>query len=341
MASLTLSDIAVSFQENSWSPLSGELSIDECLKLISSDSYRTRVEKLRKRLADGDADYYDREKRRLPAVTFSASFDKKRNRSSISVYNQILVLDFDKLTRESMLALKSQLKNDPLILSFWESPSGLGLKGLMYLDFPIEFPILDTNFRHAYSFRNVYSYFRDKHGVELDKSGSDVTRLCFFSYDPNLFIRNEITPFLVTYTETEAAIVNHNLRTATYSYSAEPTADQKYNPLNRNNQTNRTEIQAIIRYLSKRGLSITNSFHNWYQISYAIANTFTYELGMKYFLSLSKLDGKGYNEKGSQNMVDYCYANSMGKFTFATLVYFAKQVGYKKEKEVPKVEEML
>ncbi|WP_344851412.1 BT4734/BF3469 family protein [Pedobacter jeongneungensis] len=333
--------MTVSFQENSWSPLSGQFNVGKCLEHIKNGTYRSEVENLRKRLSEGDTDYYDREKKRLPAVTFSASFDNQRNRSSILEYNQLLVLDFDKLTAEAKDMLKSKLKDDSHILSFWESPSGSGLKGLMYLEFPSDFPAEDTNFRHTYAFGKVHTYFKEKHGSELDKSGSDVTRLCFFSFDPKLFIREEITPFQVPYTETEAALVSQTIRKAVYSYAPEPTANQKFNPLGKNSQPNRSEIQAIIRYLFKRGLSITDSFHNWYQVSYAIANTFTYELGMKYFLSLSKLDGKDYNEKGSRNMMNYCYANSMGKFTFATVVFFAKQAGYKKEKEVPKVEEML
>lgn len=40
-------------------------------------------------------------------------------------------------------------------------------------------------------------------------------------------------------------------------------------------------------------------------------------------------------------MINYCYANSMGKFSFATVVYFAKQVGYKEKGEVTKVDVIL
>ncbi|MCA5005991.1 hypothetical protein IPZ78_12605 [Sphingobacterium sp. WQ 366] len=78
----------------------------------------------------------------MPAVTFSASFNQKRNRSSISVYNQLLVLDFDKLSKELMEDLKSHFRKDSYIWSFWESPSGSGLKGLINLDFSSEFPLM-------------------------------------------------------------------------------------------------------------------------------------------------------------------------------------------------------
>jgi hypothetical protein len=340
MTSQALTSITVSFQQNAWSVLSDFLTIAQCLERIKTGTYKAQVALLRKHLSEGDTDYYDREKRRLPAVTFSASFDKKRNRSSILTYNQLLVLDFDKLTRESMEEMKSNFRNDQYILSFWESPSGNGLKGLVKLDFPIDFPIDDINFRHTYAFNKVFTYLKTKYNIALDTSGSDVTRLCFFSYDPQIFIRDESIPFHIEYNEVDATIVKATVRATTYSYTTDPTRNQKFNSAGKNNQINRSQIQAIIKYLSKRGLSITSSFQNWYQISYALANTFTYELGMKYFISLSKLDGKDFDEQACRNMLDYCYANSMGSFTFATVVYFAKQVGYKGEKEVPKVEDM-
>jgi hypothetical protein len=341
MPSQTLSSMYTSFQENSWSGISGHLQVTECLRQISSGKYKSKIDQLREYLDKGETDLYDREKRRLPAVTFSASFNLKRNRSSISVYNQLLVLDIDKLEKDAMTSLKTLFRNDPYIISFWESPSGVGLKGLVYLDFVQNFPLQEINFRHTYGFRKVHEYLKEKYGVELDKSGSDVTRLCFFSSDPSLFIRDQITSFPIRYTEKEAVIVRGNVRASEYAYAAEPTTNQKFNPAGKNSQLNRTEVQAIIRHLSKRERSITSSFHSWYQISYALANTFTYELGVKYFLSLSRLDGKRFNEHACKNMIDYCYANSMGKFSFATVVHFAKQMGYKEKKEVPKVAETL
>jgi len=339
MTSQVLSTINTSFQKNCWSDLSGHLTIEQCLQRIKDGTYKSQITLLRKHLSAGSTDYYDRQKKKLPAVTFSASFGLKRNRSSISLYNKLLVLDLDKLSKESMDSLKSYFRSDPHILSFWESPSGSGLKGLIELCYPTDFPVDDINFRHTYAFRKVFTYLKDKYNVELDKSGSDVTRLCFFSYDPQIFIRNESIPFHIKYDEVDATIVKDTIRTTNYNYAAEPSAKQKFNATGKNRQINRTEIQNIIRYLYKRGLSITSDFHNWYQVSYALANSFTYELGMKYFISLSILDGKKFNEQGCRNMIDYCYANSMGSFTFATVVYFAKEVGYKGKKEVPKVEE--
>ena len=341
MTSENLLALPISFQENSWSSISNHIQIGQSLEMIRNGTYATLVSRLRGYLDNEDRAMYDQEKRRLPAVTFSADFKIKRNRSSIASYNQLLVLDIDKLSSEEMSSLKSRFINDQYILSFWESPSKAGLKGLIHFDFADNFMSDDVNFRHTYAFRKVHTYILEKYGIEIDTSGSDVTRLCFFSHDPSLWVRKEFESFKIAYTETEAVVIKEAVRSTNYSYTAEPTANQKFNPAGKNRQPDRTTIQTIIRYLTKRELSITSSFNNWYQIGYAIANSFTYELGVKYFLCLSEMDGKKFNEQGCKDMINYCYANSMGKFRFATIVYFAKQVGYKEKREVSKVEVIL
>ncbi|MES2456281.1 MAG: BT4734/BF3469 family protein [Bacteroidota bacterium] len=333
-----LLSLPTSFQANSWSGISDLVQVGRNLDMIKNGTYSTLVGRLREYLDKGDRDTYDQEKRRLPAVTFSASFKQKRNRASISHYNKLLVLDIDKLDTEKMSALKVHFSNDPYIFAFWESPSKAGIKGLVHFDFGSDFPVEDVNFRHTYGFRKVYAYILAAYGIEIDTSGSDVTRLCFFSHDPLLQVSDEFESFLVNYTESEGAIIREAVRSERYSYAAEPNENQKFNPAGKNKQSDRTAMQAIIRHLNKRGLSITSSFTSWYQIGYAIANTFTYELGVKYFFALSKMDVKKFNDQECRDMINYCFANSMGKFRFATVVYFAKKVGYKEKREVPKVE---
>jgi len=87
-------------------------------------------------------------------------------------------------------------------------------------------------------------------------------------------------------------------------------------------------MHLIIKYLSKRNLSITNSYSDWYKVALAIANSFTYDIGEKYFLRLSKLDVNKYDEQKCRTLLKYCYENSKGKFNFGTIVYLAIKVGY-------------
>ena len=326
----------VAFQYNSWGGIARHLTVGQSLDMIKNGTYKNQVAKLRSYLAAGDRDTYDQEKRKLPAVTFAADFDGKRNRQSIAKYNGLCVLDIDKLTREQLEQVKTQFTEDPYVFTFWESPSMAGVKGLVHFEFPEGTLDTEVNFRHTYGFRKINDYFLEKYGITLDNSGSDATRLCFFSDDPSLFLQDNIISFPVVYSAEDVVHARESMKSAEYTYSAEATKDQKFNPKGKNSQFNRSRIQAIIRFLSKRNLSITSSFHNWYEIGYAMANTFTYELALKYYLALSRLDGKAFDEQACKNMLEYCFANSMGKFTFGTIVFYAKKVGYGEERGVPK-----
>jgi len=106
-----------------------------------------------------------------------------------------------------------------------------------------------------------------------------------------------------------------------------------------NNPENRKIIKSIINYLSKRGLSITNSYEEWYRVGYAIANSFTYDIGEKYYLSLCRLDGPNHDEINSINMLHYCYENTSDRIKFNSIIYFANKKGYQTNSqrgEVPK-----
>jgi hypothetical protein len=65
-------------------------------------------------------------------------------------------------------------------------------------------------------------------------------------------------------------------------------------------------------------------------VAFAVANTFTHDVGERYFLRLCRLDGTNHDEVGSKKLLRYCYLNSRGKITFRTIIRFAILNGYKK-----------
>ena len=101
------------------------------------------------------------------------------------------------------------------------------------------------------------------------------------------------------------------------------------NPKGKNLPQNRNTMKSITKYLSKRHLSITPDYEKWYRVAYAVANTFTFDIGEKYYLTLCRLDGALHDEEQSKYLLYYSYENSKGEITFSTIVYLAKQLGYK------------
>lgn len=328
----------VSFQLTAWAPLSKEFTIEEVLAEIKSNKYSLQVNYLRRLLNDGNDGDYSIHKKTLPSVTFCGTFVEKRKREYLKSYNSLIVIDIDKLSQDEFVRVKQVLRSDKYVFSFWESPSQNGLKGLVSLsyDFTINPSILEK--AHKSAFQKLADYFLSTHQIVLDKSGSDTTRLCFLSFDPNILIQKTIVQFTIL--ETDLIATTEKLGVSkTQNIISKGSRNTLFNPKNKNIPENRKTVQAIIKFLSKRGLTITNTYAEWYRVAYAIANSFTHDIGEKYYLSLCRLDGAKHDETNSINMLHYCYENSADRITFNSIIYFAKQKGYQTNSqrgEVPK-----
>ena len=101
------------------------------------------------------------------------------------------------------------------------------------------------------------------------------------------------------------------------------------NPEGKNKPQHREILNTLIRFLRKKHLSITENYEQWFRVAFAIANTFSCDIGLKYYLQLCELDGIRFDEIGSRKILKYCYENSNGDITFATILFYAQKVGFK------------
>lgn len=324
----------VSYQKNTWSAFSKEMTISEVLQEIQSDIHKSQVQNLRSLLQQNKRDEYNSHKRTLAAVTFCGTFDGERKKSNIKNYNALIVIDIDKLDSAEISRIKDCFENEPLVFAFWESPSKEGLKGLVSICYQFELTSANLDNAHKGAFRKIASYFKVNYNIELDISGSDTTRLCFFSYDPLLRIKNEFVEYEIAESDLLTLVVSKN-KSNDVEFKISSNKDALNNPSNRNAPSDRYTIAAIIRFLEKKNTSITNSYEEWYKVSMAIANTFTYEVGEKYFLKLSSLDSSKFDETECKNFLTSCYESRSGAIKFSTIVYFANKKGYltKKQRE--------
>ncbi len=119
----------------------------------------------------------------LPSGTFS-----KRESSALVEYSGLLCADMDSLG-ERLPGIKDILKQVPFVHAVALSPSGDGLK--------VFFNVVNDPARHVDSFRSIQENCRDSLGVEIDEKCKDPARICFFTYDPDVWVRtdgNEILP---------------------------------------------------------------------------------------------------------------------------------------------------
>lgn len=156
---------------------------------IKTGVYRNAITYLRKSLADNKTEAAERAKKSLPAFTPSATFKGGRKMEFLTNYNALVVLDIDKIAPEKLAECKSILNSNEFVFSYFVSPSGNGLKIFVKVD--------SGKDEHKYAFLVLQKYFEELLQVEIDKSGKDITRLCFCSFDPELFVNENSEVFFV------------------------------------------------------------------------------------------------------------------------------------------------
>jgi len=144
---------------------------------------------LRKSLAENKTDAYDKGKKSLLAFTPSATFVGGRKLEFIKDYTGVLILDIDKLTQEQLKQTSIKANQCEYTFASFISPSGNGLKILVKVNSDKDL--------HKEAFLKVQAYYETLLNLQIDKSGKDITRLCFYSYDAELYLNEAATVFVI------------------------------------------------------------------------------------------------------------------------------------------------
>jgi hypothetical protein len=145
------------------------VTIEEALERIKTGKSVKRVLEIRDTL---DKEKAAALKANLPSICFSGEFDKNRKDDDLIKHSGFLVLDFDSV--DELRDRQTEIISKDFIYSCWVSPSGTGLKALVR--------IADGNY-HREHFQALQDIFPD-----IDKSGINVSRVCYESYDPDIYV---------------------------------------------------------------------------------------------------------------------------------------------------------
>ena len=166
-----------------------DLSVQAILDQIKSGLYKQQIENLRQLLRTGKEQQYSQQKKSLPAFTPSATFKGGRKLEYLNAYSGLIILDLDKIPDESLDEIKTKAISCPFTFACFISPGGNGLKILVKADSSLQI--------HNQAFNNIKIYYESELSCIVDPSGKDVTRLCFYSYDPELYLNNDSATFRV------------------------------------------------------------------------------------------------------------------------------------------------
>jgi hypothetical protein len=150
--------------------------------------FQQAMDKCDKSTEQGKKDYKalkkekDALKLKLPSWSYSGELSGRKN-DNVSKSSGLMVLDFDEINVEYA---KNELKNRDYIKAVWTSPSGNGVKALA--------KISPTTKDEEY--KQIYKQIEyDLKYLNIDDKCKDISRACFESYDPEIYINQSPKQF--------------------------------------------------------------------------------------------------------------------------------------------------
>lgn len=160
-------------------------TLTEMYQYITGGYAKNETEALRNIVSHDEAQQY----KALHFRTMSpAGLFRYRNAKSLIKHSGLMVIDIDGIaSHKRLMQIREQLLNDKVFQTqlLFISPSGNGLKWIIYV------ADMEGN-SHSSFFNKVRIYLSNVYGIEADKSGSDVCRICYLPHDPSCYINPEL-----------------------------------------------------------------------------------------------------------------------------------------------------
>ena len=170
--------VEISYFKNCRAVKPSTVNIHAALHWIKSGASKDLIEGIR---AAKDEKERNTLKQNLAAVTFGGLF---KDRTALLAASGYACLDFDKVS--DLERLKASLIASGFIYACWLSPSGNGIKAL------VQIPVVKGKKEYNSYYKAILNHFRE---LKPDIATKDVNRLCFESYDPDLFINEDAEVF--------------------------------------------------------------------------------------------------------------------------------------------------
>ena len=227
----------------------------------------------------------------LPPICFSGKFSK-RDDSGLIQYSQLICIDVDEVA--DIRGLKTEVKDIPFVYSSFISPSGKGLKLLVFHD-------CTDSTRHG----DIYRFIGKKLGLttrtdlKFDMHCSNLSRACFFSYDPALVINKNAIPLNIDL----AKLKSSSISTTKFS-SHDTLSPVTLNPLPGNYTKLKQYKESIVKEIEE-----FERFHSFYP---GVRNR-------NLNILVCKLRSKGYPEEVVSPYLQLYYGGRHPDFTAAEI----------------------
>jgi hypothetical protein len=257
----------------------GVTTLDTVIGRIRSDTFKEQVLAIREQTSKKAADFF---KKDLDYVTFSGTFSPTRLAANLKNHSGFIVVDFDHIADVAMLRIHFQA--DPYVAACFVSPSGKGLKCVVKCKVDAQ--------NHKAVFADLAAYFNNVYRLskeeQVDVSGSDPSRACFLSWDPDAWL-------------------NPEPKTYTIKTTMPPKPRTEAQQLTDVSETER-HLAAVVERIETHKMDICGEYSSeWLLIAFCLSTLG--EAGRGYFHRVSALSEK-YDEKDADAKFDNAIATS-------------------------------
>lgn len=229
-------------------------------------------------------------KKALPAIMPCGVFLSREQpvADKLKKHSGMFTADFDDLG-DKLPLVRKKLEKSPHVFAFFLSPSGNGLKAF--------FRVPADASKHPGSFRAVEKHVRDLCGVQIDESCKDISRLCFMSYDPGLYV-NATAREIASLPEPE---------------KPKPVASSR---VERDSKPTKAQVREMLAVIPKRP-----HYHDWITVCAAVGDALPLSDAVEVLCEWSPEEASGEYAKK--------LASGFSEIHVGTLFHIARQHGWK------------
>lgn len=301
----------INFKTEHYAERTREIDLQEFLDTVK-DPPAALAKHIHAIRTEQDKDKQKEMKLKLPAVTISANFPERRHAKSAGTLTGLLQIDIDNCADPQ--AVKALLSADPHTLSSFISPTKTGVKLIVRTDAKATNADGQNwkNNEHKKIYAHAANYYRQHYGIEIDKSCSDISRVMFYSHDPEIYINLDATPL--------QAIEQHRAETMLENVTHTSKTKAKRIP---------KKVQAIVEQIELSGKSL--NYDDRFKIGMGFINEYG-EQGRELFHRISR-NHENYNAEKFDAKLDEFIANSRGEISIGSFFHIAKEQGFIPDKK--------
>lgn len=175
-----------------------DITLMAALVTVSGDRFKIEIERLRDIRAKDIPAYKELRKKILPAIAFNGTFNSNVEKIYFNQSSDLFHFDIDGLEPANLANDKARLASLPSTVFCFVSPSGAGLKGALRIEHGL--------IKNDADFKRVYQHAEKMIagiGHTLDTTCKDVSRLCFVSYDPDIYVNYDAEIFPIPEAQAE------------------------------------------------------------------------------------------------------------------------------------------